>query len=469
MNLRHILILPSLLLVLTASSCEDKNNPDKAFKGLDKVEFTESDEVFPNPERGFYSSIEIHQAGKASVTKAKVDVARKQGRSLFLIEYYLTDYMDGAIADDYIQTIRDNFLALRETGAKCLLRFAYKNGYDETDRPWDAPVDVVLGHVAQLKPLLQEFSDVIFVMQAGFVGAWGEWYYTQYFNMNPRTEAQYAPRKQLLEALLDALPASRQIEVRTPTFKMKIFGYALDDTLTVAEAHSASVKARIAGHNDCFLKSGDDSGTFASKSEREYWMAETRYTIMGGESCGTSNYCHCEDTTVPGAITTLQDYHFTYLNIGYHPQVLGMWRTEKCFDQVEKRLGYRLVLREGYFTPEPAAGADFRVALKIENVGFAAPMNPRDAELVLSDSTGKAVKTYKVDSDPRSWFENQTVTVDQTLQLPSGLNGEYTLSLNLPDPEGTLRDNPRFSIRLANEGVWDEETGYNKLATISIK
>jgi hypothetical protein len=35
--------------------------------------------------------------------------------------------------------------------------------------------------------------------------------------------------------------------------------------------------------------------------------------------------------------------------------------------------------------------------------------------------------------------------------------------LNLPDPKPTLHDNPKFSIRLANSGIWNEATGYNKL------
>ena len=35
----------------------------------------------------------------------------------------------------------------------------------------------------QLKPVLQKNEDVIFVLQAGFVGAWGEWYYTTHFGI----------------------------------------------------------------------------------------------------------------------------------------------------------------------------------------------------------------------------------------------------------------------------------------------
>ena len=62
----------------------------------------------------------------------------------------------------------------------------------------------------------------------------------------------------------------------------------------------------------------------------------------------------------------------------------------------------------------------------------------------------------------------EKVSIDQTVSLPDGISGEVTLSLNLPDPCATLRDNPLFSIQLANEGTWNESTGYNKLYTFTL-
>jgi hypothetical protein len=55
--------------------------------------------------------------------------------------------------------------------------------------------------------------------------------------------------------------------------------------------------------------------------------------------------------------------------------------------------------------------------------------------------------------------------------LPTTITaGEYDLFLNLPDPEPTLNSNPAYSIRLANQDVWEEATGYNSLMTsINIK
>ena len=464
--MRARFLIPLILSGLAVSCIQ---NADDLYKDMDSETYTESTAVIANPERGFYSATEFHSASKTAISQAKVDAARKVGRTLHLLEYYLTDYMETDIAQDYLDLVTKNFQALRAYGAKAIVRFAYKDNYNDNNHPWDATEQQVLRHVEQLKPILREYSDVLYVLQAGFVGAWGEWYYTDNFNMNPSTEAQYAPRKHLLDALLDALPENRQVEVRTPTFKMKIYGFALADTLTAAEAHTGTIKARLAGHNDCFLASDSDTGTYHSKTEKEYWKAETRYTIMGGETCAdTTPYCNCEDSNVPGAVSTMEAYHFSYLHLGYHPQVISRWKKENCFDEIDKRLGYRLVLREGHFSPAAKAGEDFRVVLEMENVGFAAPMNPRDAEFVLCGKDGKAVKTWPVNSDPRTWHSGP-VTIDQTIKLPEGISGEFTLCLNLPDPETHLRNNPYFSIQLANKDVWNETTGYNTLKVINVE
>jgi hypothetical protein len=41
--------------------------------------------------------------------------------------------------------------------------------------------------------------------------------------------------------------------------------------------------------------------------------------------------------------------------------------------------------------------------------------------------------------------------------------GQYAVYLNLPDPAASLRNRPEYSIRLANQDVWEDATGYNSL------
>ena len=129
---------------------------------MDVVSYQPTDAIIANPERGFYTAQEIFK----------------------------------------VSTIRTYFQSMRDGGTKCILRFCYSNGMNESDKPWDADPALTLTHVAQVKPLIQEFADIIYVVQAGFIGSWGEWYYTENYDN--------ASRKALLEALLEAVPDSRQ-------------------------------------------------------------------------------------------------------------------------------------------------------------------------------------------------------------------------------------------------------------------
>lgn len=459
---RSLLTLFAALLPLLIAC-----NPDSAdhYPGLNSVSYQTTDEIFPNPERGFYSPVEIHNTSRSGISTDGFEVNRRQGRSLHLLEFHLTDYVNSDIADNYLEVIGKFFASLRAGGGKCILRFCYSNGFAEKDKPWDATPDQALRHIAQIKPLLQEYYDVIMVVQAGFIGSWGEWYYTENYKDTPT-------RKLIVDALLDAVPAERQISLRTPQFKMSMYGFSATDTLTRATAHKPTVQARLGGHNDCYLASPNDQGTFAGNKDRAYWESESAFVIMGGETCGLSAYCHCEpqadNAKARGVLADMAANHYTYLNQSYHLGVLSRWRSEGCLEELQRRLGYRFVLDKGFFSKSPKAGEDFRVVLKIRNEGFAPAMNPRDAELILTDASGAEVGKWPLESDPRYWMPEERTTVDQSISLPSGLSGEYTLWLNLPDPCSTLRGNPYYSIRLANENVWDQNTGYNKIHSFTL-
>lgn len=73
---------------------------------------------------------------------------------------------------------------------------------------------------------------MIFVVQAGFVGTWGEWYYSLNY-ATPKADSsggvyyepsatQQAARNTIINDLLIALPGTRQVQVRTPTIKQVI-------------------------------------------------------------------------------------------------------------------------------------------------------------------------------------------------------------------------------------------------------
>ena len=440
------------------SSHEPEVLPD--YSHLNHISFTECDDIFPNPERGFYFVQSFKSASASLLTASKIEQNRLQNRTICYLGFYPKKYMNGHIADDFIQMVRKNMQVLRENGAKCIMRFAYSDS--ENEKPWDPTPEVVQMHIADIKPVLQEYSDVIMCLQAGFVGVWGEWYYTENFEFTPSTPEEHTLRKQVTDAMLEALPADRSIGLRTPMFKRNMYANSYRDTLTLATAYNGSDKARVSGFNDCFGASANDLGTFDNDASREYWKRDTRYTLMGGETCGVSSYCECAVT-----LQDCEDYHWTYLNIEYNRQVHNVWKNGGCWDEIERRLGYRLSFADVYHST-PAAGKDMTVALQIKNSGFAAPMNGRGFELVLVDGNGKKTVYEFNDVDPRYWFAGRTVNIEKTIAIPSDASGKCTLYLNLPDPKPTLHDNPRFSIRLANEGTWNDDLGYNKVMTFNL-
>lgn len=457
-NFNFILTVSAAIFLV---SCNPDNTPKDPYEGLDHKTYVETTETFPNPERGFYSVKSFHSASDAAISSKALEAQRKRDKTILYTGYYPKDYMEGDIAPEFLDLMRTNMQILREGGVKCVLRFAYSDS--ESEMPWDPTPEIVQRHIQNIKPVLQEYGDVIMCFQAGFVGVWGEWYYTQNFIMNPQTPAKHALRKQVVDAMLEALPTDRQVALRTPMFKRMMYAESYADTLTLETAHNGTARARIGSFNDCFGASSNDTGTFDNEETREYWRKESRYTFMGGETCGLSDYCRCEVS-----LKDMEDYHWTYLNSEYHGSVLARWRNDKCMPEIERRLGYRLSLSDVYQTPTVVPGEDFRIVLKIRNSGFSAPINPRAVELVLVDGNGNKTVYEQKTADPRYWFAGETATLDAVIKIPADASGTCKLYLNLPDPKETLHDNPLFSIRLANKDVWEEETGYNKIAEFTL-
>ena len=182
-----------------------------------QVSFTEFTGTLANPERGHYRARDVFRSSDV-LKSSEVKAQRADGYTLWYLGFYLDKFLNGDISDSFLGYIQSCFDALRSGGAKGIIRFAYSDSYEEgtSMAKEDAPVDVVMRHVEQIKPILQKNEDVLFVFQAGFVGTWGEWYYTPHFVYRPSSDADFQPRKKLTEALLDAVPASRQIELRTP-------------------------------------------------------------------------------------------------------------------------------------------------------------------------------------------------------------------------------------------------------------
>ncbi len=381
-----------------------------------------------------------------------------------LIHLYvrLDDYKTRPLTPTFLASLEKSFARARAGGVKLIPRFTYNFPAAKLDPAVDsdAPLERVLGHLDQLAPVLRNNSDVIAFMEAGFVGAWGEWHDST--NGLDSTAAE----SMILKKLLQILPPSRMVELRYQRDKIAIFHRQAP--LSAAEAFSGSPVARVGHHNDCFLASLDDWGTYrptnpsALRAQKAYLRSENRYVPQGGETCNAAAdaqpFIGC-----PHALAELEFLHWSQLNSDYEPAVLKLWRAQGCYPLIAARLGYRLRLTKVSLQTIVRAGGILHGEIQLRNDGFASPFNERGFDFVLRDRASGAEYPLRVSADPRRWGPGAH-SVHLKLRLPRTIEPQtYDLFLALPDPSLGLAHRPEYSIRLANVGVWEGSTGYNAL------
>jgi hypothetical protein len=407
--------------------------------------FVPSSEVFPNPERGFYRTTEL-------VNNPDFATARNAGDTLVHSYVRLDSWRNSPLPQSLLDAMTAGFQKARQAGVKIVLRFAYNFGPYPDSEP-DASRARIQAHLVQVQPVLAANADVIFVMQAGFIGAWGEWHTSTNGLDNPTDKGA------ILASILDALPVSRQTQLRYPPDIRRLNG----PPITADEAWTGSDRSRVGFHNDCFLASADDWGTWGREStpieqEKDFIAANGLYTVVGGETCNVNP----PRSACASALSELQRMHWTYLNEEYHEGVIAAWKSGGCFDEMRRRLGYRLALTSADYPSSIAPGGAFALAVDVVNQGWASMMNARPLYFVLD---GPRRVPLLATTDPRRWASGATAAIRETFTLPPDLPpGTYRLALWLPDATSGLRANAAYSVRLANAGVWDAANGWNVIA-----
>ncbi len=345
-----------------------------------------------------------------------------------------------------------NFSNIRQSGLKAIIRFSYNQGSDSTF-PQDASKAQILRHIEQLTPLLQQNADVIAWMEAGFIGEWGEWH----SSTNGLDNIQ--DKREILSAILEALPETRMVQLRYPS-----------DILTMFPQPADAWKARVGHHNDCFLSSNTDMGTYEQNGiitrERDlvYLSDLTRLTPMSGETCAPDP----PRSECGNAIKELALLHFSALSADYHQDVLRSWRERGCFQEINHRLGYRLILTSADFNEQIPPGGMLRLTVNLQNNGFAPIINRYPLYVVLKSSAGTSPYLLKLNLDPRDW-EPGKARFSVKLYIPSSVPEDtYQLALWLPDEYESLGGNPLYAVHFANTDTWDKKTGYNVLGSVTV-
>ena len=451
----------------------------------------------------------------------RLDAQRYEPFGLTLAQTYcyLERFMDAPLSNKKLEALGRSLARLRAAGLKAVLRFAYEKEMGQATGP---NLETILGHIDQLAPVIRENADVIHVMQAGFVGAWGEWH-----SSAQKLEKDHAALAAIVAKVLDVLPPQRMTQVRVPKYKRWVLSEPVLDAfeaLSADTAFSATPAARIGFNNDGFLAGTTCGGTWPEppqfsnpgNPEFDYMTQECPYVPVDGElfwadqggkvdglraavrmrlhhySSFSLAHSYSEREGKPYSIDhwmktplTVQQVRQANLPVadGYFQDADGNTVDRTPFDYIRDHLGYRIELQQARFPKAVKAGDTLSVDIDLINRGFSVLHNPRPVHLVLIDAAGRVVLVADTNADPRRWqpydpddpgYTPLTHTVSATLPLPNDCQtGAYLLGLWLPDAADTIRQDPRYAVRVANRDVpwWTNpaaQYGVNVLGSLTV-
>ncbi len=407
--------------------------------------YTADNSIFPNPERGFRDSVDILRVSAAEIRSARSTHSITLLHSYLRLDAFRTSDIDRATLDG----LSAGLATVRANGAKVVLRASYNFGPYPDSEP-DASESRIARHLDQLAPVLAANADVIAFVEAGFIGAWGEWH-TSTNGHDTNVDAKV----RILTNILAAAP-SEQVALRYPS-----------DVRLVQSRLGSAAFDRIGSHLDCYGASDPgDMGTWGRdgstpQADKALIAAVGVDGFVGGETCNHVNTTRADCTT---ALAEMPAMHFTQLNIEYEPTVIQNYRDQGCFDTMQRNFGYRLRVTTATYPTSLSPGGVMPLEIGVVNSGWASVLNPRPVFAVLDGPGGQF--PIALSADPRTWESGQNALVSQSVTVPSNVPaGTYRLALWLPDEAIALRGDPRYSIRLANTGTWDAATGLNVLAT----
>lgn len=187
------------------------------------VSFEPSGLSVVNPMRGFRHQID-HLCGDPSDPSGRnhvsdgLKVCADLNLTVSLTYCYLSPWWNRTLPASMLSNLHARLSEMREAGVTALLNVAYEDG--KTDFFSDVEplsFDRIYGHIDQLTPVLRANADVIYGMQAGFIGNAGEWAHDiRGFLKNASGVAGLVSRLLYNGALSD----DRQVLIRTGPEKM---------------------------------------------------------------------------------------------------------------------------------------------------------------------------------------------------------------------------------------------------------
>lgn len=518
--MRNAIKLLGMVILTCLTSCTSEKTI--IFRGI-CIDDLHGQQGLYNPERGFRLETAVDIVDhKENPTEQLITLSHKYASdsvSLAQSYFYLTYIIGQEISDENIKTMQTYFDELERRGMKAVLRFAYEKDFMNR-APVGPRLADALAHLDQLKPFLEKNKELIFVVQAGVIGAWGEWH-SSVHGLENSPEAQIA----ILMKLLTVVPTNKQIQVRLPIYKNLL-------------KENPEQYGRLSFHDDFIVIKPDrwDGEMHEGTKNFQQMVDESPYLIVDGElpwgfwSIGNDPNSPSTGWIIDGLQVARRLFlqHYSSLSIihnykeqpssrtfgeSYDPEYsMNVWKktwiTEESlrhykmpvsahyfekrdgskakrnvFDYIRDHLGYRIELHKLYLPQALSTHHQNSLRLELQNKGFATVHGNHAVYWVLIDANDE-VTEIATSVNPFDWqpfqpgdstYTSLTHSIRSNISLPTSLKpGNYRLGLWMPNDSNQLRYNARYAIRCANGNVtwWiskEHKYGVNLLTTINIQ
>ena len=512
-----------LLLLLGGIFCGCQENDRLiTFRGI-SINDTGGQRGLCNPDRGFRLEVAVdaekdHDCPTRDL-ETMIDRYLPDSVSLVQSYLYLTYTIGQPLTPKHFDTMQRYFDELQLQGKKAILRFAYERSC-EGERHVGPTLQQALDHLDQLKPFLAKNKDLILVVQAGIIGAWGEWHSSaQGLENSPEC------MRSILMKLLEVVPADKQIQVRVPEYK----------NLLKDEPHLYN---RLSFHDDFIVIRPDkwDGDMHEGTPYFNQMVKESPYLIVDGElpwgfwSVGADPSRPAVGWLIDGIPTARRLFlqHYTSLSLvhnykevdanrklkgdllppysmihwkktmlnedtlrKYHMPISDLYFTDNegnkvernVFDYIRDHLGYRIELQQLRLPLTWRRDQEVPLELTLKNRGFATVFGNHSVSFVLIDKKGQ-IAAFPTDANPTDWQPSLPDDTTHTVLIHSvktkiklsekDSKGSYKLGLWIPDNSERLMYNARYAIRCANGNTtWyvspDHRYGINILGTVDIR
>lgn len=359
--------------------------------------------------------------------------------------FYLTQYRNKDLDQKAIDHMNAYFEACRTIGVTVALRFAYvfTMGCDATQDC--VSLAQMQRHMQQLKPVLAKNRDVLFCLESGFFGQWGEQTPDCSWNRNGQVGA-------IIDSAVAMVPDDLFVLVR----------YAW-----VRDKASASLRSRIGYHNDYIVGVSHawDSGTeWTSDTYQNLVAASARVLVEGEMPWGSQLPFDIDGWNV---LKYLQTNHYTVLSCYHNNREGGVtydmkeWRdipvsaaalsgrglryypawfqdssgktiSHSLFDYLQDFLGYHIAVSDATVKKD---GVKAAATFSLTNYGFAAPLAMKRLRLVLLDEQGRIAAAQEIGklADFQAGTKKDCTVV---LPLPSA-TAVYRVGIFLEAPDGS--------------------------------